>query len=363
MEEKIFFIKNKEDAVRFNQIKQQVDEAINNISGTRRTLAKVKAISFPVIFLLLYLSAIFYIHNIGLFFLFYGLMGIATLLIFLNLIHEAVHGLVFKKQWKNQAMLYIFDLLGANSYIWKRRHNILHHGFQNVAGWDSDIEQAGLFRIYPHEEKRKFQAHQHRLVFIFYPLYLANWVLIRDFKDFFSSKQLIRKVSKIPLREYFILFFFKLFYLFYIVIVPYMLGLSLMQSILAMFFMLIIAGTLALNFLLTPHVNVKNKFPLPDSNGRLPFSWLEHQFATTNDVKNCNWFTRNLLGNFNFHIAHHLFPRISSIYAPEVTEIIKKYADRHKLGYRSYSMKNALKYHFQLIKSNAIGMDIFEENM
>jgi linoleoyl-CoA desaturase len=142
-----------------------------------------------------------------------------------------------------------------------------------------------------------------------------------------------------------------------------MLGLSLMQSILAMFFMLIIAGTLALNFLLTPHVNVKNKFPLPDSNGRLPFSWLEHQFATTNDVNNCNWFTRNLLGNFNFHIAHHLFPRISSIYAPEVTEIIKKYADRYNLGYRSYSMKNALKYHFQLIKSNAIGMDIFEENM
>ena len=363
MEEKILFVKNKEDVVRFNLIKKEVDQTIKNIPKTRRVLAKLKAVSFPLIFFLLYALALLNVHNIGLFFLFYGIMGITTLLIFLNLIHEAVHGLVFEKHWKNKAMLYVFDLIGANSYIWKRRHNILHHGFQNIAGWDSDIEQAGLFRIYPHEEKRQFHTYQHRMVFVFYPLYLANWVLIRDFKDFFSGNQLIIKVSKIPVKEYVILFISKLFYLFYIVIVPYLFGLSLTYSILAMLFMLIIAGTLALNFLLTPHVNIKNEFPLPDSNGYLPHSWLEHQFATTNDVTSCNWITRNLLGNFNFHVAHHLFPRISAIYAPEITEIIKKYSDIYKLGYRSYSMKNALKYHFQLIKSNAIGLNLFEENM
>lgn len=363
MKEKISFLKNKQDADHYRHIKQQVDQAIKTIPDTRRIYAQVKAISFPVIFYLLYALAILFIQNVGLFFLFYGLMGVTTLLIFLNLIHESVHGLVFEKQWQNNAILYIFDLIGANSYIWKRRHNILHHGFQNIAGWDSDIEQASLFRIYPHERKRKIHSYQTRLVFIFYPLYLVNWVLIRDFKDFFSKKQLIRKVSKIPAREYIILFFFKFFFLFYIVIVPYLLGLSLIQSILAMLFMLIIAGTLALNFLLTPHVNVKNEFPLPDSKGRLPFSWLEHQFATTNDVTNCSWITRNLLGNFNFHIAHHLFPKLSSIYAPEVTEIIKNYAENHNLGYRSYSMKNALKYHFELIKTNAISLDLFEENM
>jgi len=363
MEEKIFFIINKEDAIHFRHIKQQVDQAIKIIPSTRRLFAKIKAVSFPVIFLILYVLAILNIQNIGLFFIFYGLMGITTLLIFLNLIHEAVHGLVFKKQWKNKAMLYVFDLIGANSYIWKRRHNILHHGYQNVAGWDSDIEQAGLFRIYPHEEKKKIHSYQFKLVFIFYPLYLVNWVLVRDFKDFFNKNQLIRKVNKIPVREYIILFFFKLFYLFYIVIVPYLFGLSILQSLLAMLFMLIIAGTLALNFLLTPHVNVKNEFPLPDSNGCLPNSWLKHQFATTNDVTNCNWITKNLLGNFNFHIAHHLFPRLSSIYAPEVTKIIKNYAEQHNLGYRSYSMKYALKYHLQLVKANAIDLGLFEENM
>ncbi len=363
MKEKIFFLKNKEDSDHYKNIKQLVDQAIRTVPNNRRIFAQVKAISFPIIFFLLYFLAILSTQNIGLFFLFYGLLGVTTLLIFLNLIHEAVHGLVFKKRWMNNAILYVFDLIGANSYIWKRRHNIMHHGFQNVAGWDSDIEQAGLFRIYPHEEKKKFHSYQHKMVFIFYPLYLVNWVLVRDFKDFFSKKQLIRKVSKIPVREYIILFFFKFLYLFYIVVVPYLLGLSLIQSILAMLFMLIIAGTLALNFLLTPHVNVKNEFPIPDSKGYLPTSWLEHQFSTTNDVTNSNWLTRNLLGNFNFHLAHHLFPRLSSVYAPEVTKIIKSYAVQHNLGYRSYSMKNALNYHFQLIKSNAICHDVFEENM
>ena len=69
------------------------------------------------------------------------------------------------------------------------------------------------------------------------------------------------------------------------------------------------------------------------------------------------------MANFNFHIAHHLFPNISFVYAPEVTKIIKNYAEEHDLPYKSYSLTTALKYHYRLIKSNSITFDLFEENM
>jgi len=363
MDNKISFPKVQEDNVHFIKIKQQIEAVLEGISSSRKIYARIRAILYPILYLVFYFMAIIFRQNTGMFFLFYGLMGISTVLIFLNLIHEAVHNTIFKKRWQNNTLLYFFDLIGANSYIWKKRHVVLHHGFQNISGWDSDIEQASLFRVYPHEEKKKFHSFQHRIIIIFYPLYLINWVLVRDFKDFFKKKQLVRKICTIPIKEYIILFTFKFFFIFYTIITPFILGVPLVQAILAMLFMLMIAGTIALNFLLTPHVNVTNEFPVPDSSGQLPSSWLKHQFATTNDVSLNNWFTRNLLGNFNFHLAHHLFPRISAIYAPEITEVIQKYATENHLGYRSYSLTQALSYHFKLIKNNAVSLEIMEKDM
>ena len=85
----------------------------------------------------------------------------------------------------------------------------------------------------------------------------------------------------------------------------------------------------------------------------MPNSWFMHQFLTINDVKTSNFITRQLMGNSNYHLVHHLFPTISSVYAPEVTEVIEAYAREHHIPYRSYSFREAFKMHYQLIRSNA----------
>jgi linoleoyl-CoA desaturase len=258
---------------------------------------------------------------------------------------------------------YVLDLIGANSYIWKRRHTVLHHNFANVAGWDSDIEQASFFRIFPSDPARPLHKFQHKLMFLVYPFYLANWLLIRDFKDFFKRAQIIRKVTAIPVIEYVKLFFFKLFYFTYIFLVPIWIGFEIWQVIVAVLVMLVTANNFALFVLLTPHTNIQNAFPVPDDHNTLRGSWFEHQFITTNDVEGNNWFFRNVMANFNCHLAHHLFPHISYVYAPEVTVVVKEYARAHKLDYRAYPIMHALSYHYQLIKRNAIGSDILEEDM
>ena len=69
------------------------------------------------------------------------------------------------------------------------------------------------------------------------------------------------------------------------------------------------------------------------------------------------------MGNFNFHLVHHLFPKINSVYAPELTLEIEKYAQKNGFNYRSYKLNEALRYHYKLIKDNAYSEDFFEEDM
>ena len=352
MANKVFFQITLHHENQNKKLKRKVDEILMVLPKQRALFAHLKAFLFTGLYVALYVLSIFYTSNVFLYYLLYGGMGMVAVLVFLNQIHEAVHGTLFKRSWQNQLILYFFDLIGANSFIWKKRHRILHHRYQNIAGWDSDIEQASLLRIYPHDEKKPIHSIQHKLIFILYPLYLVNWVFVRDFKDYFKNSQLIRKVCKIPLSEYYKLFLFKFLFVFYLVVVPVLIGAPFVQAFFAMLFMIVVAGSFSLLTLLTPHVNTSNQFPLPDQDGRMKESWLIHQFATTNDVSVNNWFTRNVLGNFNFHIAHHLFPNISSVYAPEVTKVIRDYAEENGLGYRSYPIKRALLLHYQLIRNN-----------
>ena len=362
MIKKVTFIQDDTDKLHFNILKDRINQELLKLPESRKMYAKIRAIIFPVLYIMLYLLSTKFYTNQIVFYAIYGFMGMTTVLVFLNMVHEAVHDNIFKTRKYNRILLYFFDLIGSNSYIWKKRHMRLHHGYQNIAGWDSDIEHANLFRIYPHDQKKKIHSVQHFLIFLFYPLYLVNWVFVRDFKDFFSKGQLIQKVVKIPFVEYIKLFGFKLFFIFYTVIVPVLNGMSVISAIGAMLIMIVVAGIFALLILLTPHANITNEFPLPDAQGRLSDSWLRHQFNTTNDVKINKWLSNNVLGNFNFHLIHHLFPRVSSVFAPELSEILENYANENNLGYRSYTLKEALMYHYQLIKNNASDIELTHKN-
>ena len=127
--------------------------------------------------------------------------------------------------------------------------------------------------------------------------------------------------------------------------------------------MLFTASVFSLMVLLSPHANTSSEFPLPDEANSLPHHWMMHMLTTTNDVTNDNWFIRFFMGCFNYHVAHHLFPNVNHIYYPEVTGLLKKYAEKYNLPYRQYSLGDSLGKHYQLLKTNGVTEDIFEETM
>jgi len=291
-------------------------------------------------------------------------MGLLLVSIFLNVIHDAVHGTIFKSEGANQVYVYLFDLMGANSFIWKQRHIRFHHNYPNVNGWDTDIEQSSLARIFPSGPFSKLHKYQHIYLPFLYPLYLANWLLVRDFKDFFNKKKTVRKLIAIPRIEYAKLFLFKGFFIFYIVILPkLLLGISWGTMVIAFAIMLFTASIASLMVLLSPHANTESSFPLPNEDNKFQHSWMMHMLITTNDITHDNWFTRFFMGCFNYHVVHHLFPNVNHAFYPEITSVLKQQAEKYNLPYRQFSLIHSLKNHYKLLKNNRHVDNIFEETM
>jgi linoleoyl-CoA desaturase len=348
----------------FLQLRHEVNETVKILEPERKFFITLKAILFPSLYFFSYCAALVWGSNAYLLYVCYFLMGVLLVLNFLNLIHEAVHNTLFKNKTLNSWYVKLFDLMGANSYIWKIRHIRLHHNYPNVMGWDSDIEQSEMARVFPHGGYSKMHKYQHIYLPFLYPFFLFNWLLIRDFKDFFNKKKVVWKVASIPAIEYLKLFVFKAVFIFYTIFLPMIvLHVSFIQIFTAFLLMMFTASIFALTVLLPPHANTESEFPLPGENGKMPTSWFLHQLSCTSDVVEDNWFTRFFMGCFNYHIAHHLFPSVHHIYYPEVTRVIEQFAEKNNLPYRKFPLITSLKNHYKLLKQNAFHENIFEETM
>lgn len=360
------YSKDPELTQKFNNLRKEVFDEVEKLRPRREPIMRIKAILFPLFYFLSFFTLLVWGNN---FFIFYGsymLIGLMLVINFASLIHDSVHHTFTSNKNINQLYMLLFDLMGANSYIWQIRHNRLHHPYPNVMGWDSDFEQSPIVRVFPQAPFKKFQRYQHLYLPFIYPLYLFNWLLIRDFKDFFSDKAIVRKIIgyNIPRMEYVKLFFFKFLFLFNMIILPgLLLGITWEQTLMGFLVMMFTASITSLIILLSPHASLNSEFPEANKDGEFEHAWFVHQLKVTNDVSWDNWFTRFFLGNFNYHVAHHIFPNIPSAYLPEVTAKIEKFARANDLTYRKYSLVDSLKGHWLLLKNNAYHENIFEETM
>ena len=122
------FIKNN-DADLFQELRKQVNETVDKLEPQRRNDIILKAILFPALYILFYCTALIWSANETIYQFAFFMMGILLVLNFLNLIHEAVHNTLFRNKRINNWYVHFFDLMGANSYIWKIRHIRLHHNY------------------------------------------------------------------------------------------------------------------------------------------------------------------------------------------------------------------------------------------
>lgn len=283
------------------------------------------------------------------------LMGPTSILIGINVAHDAAHGVISKNRKVNSAFLSLLDLLGANSYMWKKRHVFSHHLFPNIQDHDSDLKQNPLIRIFPGDEYRWYHRFQHLYAPFLYLFYTMHWLLFRDFKDFFQTGQNKENAAAHPAHQILKLLFFKLFYLSYIILLPlYFSSLTATQIITGYLLMNFAASVVITLALIPSHVAEASNFPLPNHNGTMPHSWSHHQVHTVIDFATTNPFLNFFFGGFNHHLAHHLFPGICHIHYPPVTKIVKQTVLEFGMTYQHEdSFLNAYLSHYKLLKNNS----------
>ncbi|GLR19880.1 fatty acid desaturase family protein [Portibacter lacus] len=284
----------------------------------------------------------------------YILMGPLAIIIGLNVAHDAAHSIISRRKWVNKLFLYTFDFLGASSAIWKKRHVESHHQYANILNEDADLKQTPLVRIFPSDEIRKVNKYQHFYMPFIFLNYTLFWLIFRDFQDLRNKGKgsSIRIIfSKV---EVFLILLFKVLYFTYILVIPLIFAeFQWWQVVIAYILMNWMAGITITLALVPAHVASTSEFPLPDENGVMPHSWSHHQLLTTTDYATNKFIINWLMGGFNHHIAHHLFPRINHVHYKAITTLVKETAEEFGLTYNyEESLYNAYLSHFNLLRNN-----------
>lgn len=307
-----------------------------------------------LLLLLVYCGAYFSIYrfqdNINLLLLLYFLMGISGVMIVFNIVHDASHNALSRSRFINKAFTYLGDFVGINTYIWDIRHNIQHHTYTNVLGGDLIIENIPIIRLSQHQKLHNYHKYQHYYAPVLYFLYSFYWIFIIDFKLFFKREICNLKNLKHSNKEWSILWGFKLFYLSYSLILPWILtDLSFLQAFLLLLFMHLCGGVLLSYVAVLGHFVEGPSFP-DTVEDEIQNNWAEHELEATIDFapnsRLVNWIT----GGLNTHIAHHLFPSISHVHYRSITPIIKNYCEQHGYEYKSESLTSAFASHFKYLK-------------
>lgn len=338
----------------FATLKKRVDEyfKINKLSKKANMAMIVKTTiylsSFVGLYFLILLGNLPLWLTLGLAIL----LGMNMAFIGFNICHDALHGSYSKHPWVNKSLGFIFNIIGANVYVWNITHNQIHHTYTNIVGHDGDLELApGIVRISENDPWKPWHRYQHIYAFFLYGLASLSWFFRKDYVKFFQKK-IGSHVNKHPKIEYFNLFFYKFVYYGLFIILPLM--------VMEITWWQFLIGYLAMNFaeglvlglvFQLAHLVEDTHQVVPKEGESIEESWAAHQLRTTANFSRKSGIATFLCGGLNFQVEHHLFPKICHIHYPEISEIVKNTAHEFDLPYHeNESFASALKSHYNFLK-------------
>jgi len=279
-------------------------------------------------------------------------MGIGMAGIGFSVSHDALHGAYSSNKHVNRALGFTFDLLGANGYIWKITHNIIHHTYTNIHGHDEDLEVAGFIRLSPHSEYKSIHRVQHILAFFAYSLATIFWVFAKDYKNFFKTNIGPYENKSHPTSEWVILFVTKAIYYTYILVLPMLLlNITWVQLLIGFVTLHLTAGLILGIIFQLAHVVEGTHHPVPDEDNMIDEHWMIHEMITTNNFARDNKLLCWYVGGLNFQIEHHLFPRICSVHYPPISSIVEQTAREFGIPYnQNDTFFGAIASHYRTLK-------------
>lgn len=337
-----------QDSELLKLIYRQVDEQLVIDKTAFRRFLWIK---FAVYFLLSAgtYSMLYIITNAWWFIACFMAYGFCLLLFAFNFSHDFSHNTVFRnKQWNNLCFTIIYTMVGAHAAAWKQRHVHSHHYAPNVEEYDSDLRITKLIRVIPGSEHKWYHRLQHLYAPLAYTSYSLFWVFIKDFVILYSKDE----YNTAKNTAYHLSFWIqKIIYLCLALLLPLLFTAQPWYIVLIGFVCMHLFQSLFLlfTFFMTHHVE-STAYPVTDQQGYISTSWFMNQVKSSNDMHPFSETANFLLGGFNNHIAHHLFPHIHHVHYPRLNRILYSILEQHHITPNQTSYWGGVVSHWRLLK-------------
>jgi linoleoyl-CoA desaturase len=289
-------------------------------------------------------------------------LSFGTILIGFCVQHDANHGAYFRTRRANHLLGWSTDvLLGFSSYAWRVKHNIAHHTYTNVDGYDDDISQTPFARLLPSQTPRPWYRLQHLYIWPLYSLMIIRWQIGADIAALLRGRIGASPIR--PPRRWDLVGIVggKLLFVGWAVVAPLLV--YPWQVVLGgyLVFTMITSVVTATTFQLA-HCVEEADHSSPAELAAEPREWATHEVETTVDFCPGNPVLTWLLGGLNYQIEHHLFPRVAHTHYPHIAGIVRRNAARHGIRYTAQpSLRAALRSHHRHLRTlgrNGIAVEL-----
>ncbi len=344
---------NNKNSVFFNALKEKVDTYFksNNIKETGNYKLYLKTIFLSLSAITLYTILVFFTPSVWISILLCCLMGVNLAGIGFNVMHDGAHGSFSTKTWVNELMGYSLNAMGGSVYLWKYKHNVNHHSFTNIEGMDDDIDIKPWIRVHTDQKKYWYHRFQHVYWAILYGVTYLLWIFVQDFKKYFTGKIGDLPFRKMDVKEHVIFWVGKLLYIAAFIVLP-LFTVGVLDTIIGYLIIAFVTGFIIAIVFQLAHIVEDASFETPTStNHKVESEWAVHQIQTTANFatksKIVSWFT----GGLNFQVEHHLFPRISHIHYPKISELVRETCAQFEIPYLEFpTVLSAVRSHVVHLK-------------
>jgi linoleoyl-CoA desaturase len=279
-------------------------------------------------------------------------LALATAGIGFSVQHDANHRAYSKRRSVNSVMGATLDLLGASSYYWHWKHNVLHHSYTNLAGADDDINFLPFARLAPGQPRYWIHAYQHVYLWVLYGFLGPKWHLIDDFKGALSGSVAGNRYPRPRGWNLFRLIAGKAAFFGWAIVIPMLFHRWWLVLVFYAATSFVLGLALAIVFQLAHCVEEAS---FPDHTvveGHVKNGWATHQIQTTVDFAQGNRWLTWYVGGLNFQIEHHLFPTICHVHYPRIARIVRAACADFGLRYSANErLTGALRSHWRWLRS------------
>jgi linoleoyl-CoA desaturase len=262
-------------------------------------------------------------------------MGIAS--VGFNVVHDANHSGYSDNPHLNDLISFSAEMLGMSGFRWRIKHNVWHHTYTNIAGFDDDVETYGLMRLTPRTSWKPLYKLQVWYFPLVYSLIGFDFIM-RDFLMVFFGKSDANHVyPKLRYTDKVTFWAGKLFYFIIMLVLP-ALVFPWWQVLIGFLVVMLTVGLVMGVVFQLAHINCDAKFPVPVGNPpHIDKEWAVHQVEATSDFAPHNWLLTLYIGGLNFQIEHHLLPHICHLNYPRLAPIVRKTCEEFGIHYNCYA--------------------------